>query len=174
MDYIRYIDAVATVGLVALMPHNAFFNAVFSFLSLPYQSLIIWIAIALIFIMFEEYRNKKFIYYLAAAVAATFVTTFVLKELFMRHRPALTSIMIGFTCPKDYGFPSGHSSVAFAAALVFSVFDKKRSVFYFFIALLIAYSRIYLGCHYFLDVVGGAALGLGISAALFGVKKKLQ
>ncbi|EKE14348.1 MAG: hypothetical protein ACD_12C00559G0006, partial [uncultured bacterium] len=52
---------------------------------------------------------------------------------------------------------------AFAAATVLAYFDKKRRWFYYSAALLISYSRIYLGCHYFFDVIIGALIGFLIS-----------
>ena len=58
------------------------------------------------------------------------------------------------------------SATAFAAATVLSFFDKKRRWFYYTVAMLISYSRIYLGCHYFFDVIVGAIIGYIISQLL--------
>lgn len=59
-------------------------------------------------------------------------------------------------------FPSGHTTSAFALATLFclhSTSNKQAGLGYFFIALMVGYSRIYLGQHFLQDVVAGAVLG---------------
>lgn len=72
----------------------------------------------------------------------------------------------------NYGFPSGHVSVAAAFLLSVGVFYRARPVA--LLALLwtplMAFSRMYLGRHFLADVLGGAALGVfavGASVLLF-------
>jgi undecaprenyl-diphosphatase len=62
--------------------------------------------------------------------------------------------------PLTYSFPSGHAAGSFAAAATLAhVWAPGRAVFWG-LAALIAFSRIYAGVHYPLDVLGGALLGL--------------
>jgi undecaprenyl-diphosphatase len=105
-------------------------------------------------------QDKKFIFIFSASFLLTFLLSdIVLKNIFMRFRPLLGSI----SCPHDFSFPSTHAATAFAAATILAYFDKKRCWFYYIVAILISYSRIYLGCHYFFDVLVGGLLGLIIS-----------
>jgi undecaprenyl-diphosphatase len=90
-----------------------------------------------------------------------------LKNFFNRQRPISTN-----HCPTDFSFPSGHAATAFSAATVLTFFDKKRRFFYSTIALLIAYSRLYLSCHYFFDVLGGGVLGIIIGKLILNMMKK--
>ncbi|MEK7096731.1 MAG: phosphatase PAP2 family protein, partial [Patescibacteria group bacterium] len=76
---------------------------------------------------------------------------------------------LGSLCPKDFSFPSTHAATAFVAAEILAYFNKKRKWFYFAVAILISYSRIYLGCHYFFDVVFGAIIGWLVSQSLLFV-----
>jgi membrane-associated phospholipid phosphatase len=61
----------------------------------------------------------------------------------------------------SYSFPSGHTTSAFSMFLLFSLFVKNRflSFLFFVMALLVGYSRMYLGQHFFADVYGGAIIG---------------
>jgi membrane-associated phospholipid phosphatase len=66
-------------------------------------------------------------------------------------------------------FPSGHTTTAFALFSMLAFHSRKYSlqIFYFLAALLVGYSRIYLGQHFFKDVYAGALLGYGCSLVIF-------
>lgn len=62
------------------------------------------------------------------------------------------------------GFVSGHSTVAFACAAVLSPYLPRRwRVVAYGLATMVGFSRVVVGAHLPLDVVGGAALGLGLA-----------
>jgi len=56
----------------------------------------------------------------------------------------------------DYSFPSDHASFAIAAAFLLHGFSGRGAAFVV-AALVIAFSRVYLGTHYVSDILGGAA-----------------
>jgi undecaprenyl-diphosphatase len=68
--------------------------------------------------------------------------------------------------PTDASFPSGHAATSFAAATVLSFAWPRWAPAFFLLALAIGFSRVYVGVHYPLDIVGGALLGIGVAIAL--------
>jgi undecaprenyl-diphosphatase len=68
--------------------------------------------------------------------------------------------------PHSGAFPSGHSATAFACATVLAWAAPRLAVPAFLLAAAIAWSRVYVGVHWPLDVLGGAALGVLVSTAL--------
>lgn len=173
-------DYAVTQFFLNLIPHNILFNSFFSFLSLKGSFIFIWLLVMLIVLILEERKNpgitkhdKKFIIVFSVSFLLTyFLSDFILKNIFQRVRPFLDTkyfILNTFSCPHDFSFPSVHAATAFAAATVLTYFDKKRRWFYYIVAILISYSRIYLGCHYFFDVIVGAVVGLIISQLLLSV-----
>ncbi|NTU73532.1 phosphatase PAP2 family protein [Candidatus Roizmanbacteria bacterium] len=157
------LDTTLTSFINVLIPHNAFFNSVFAFLSISNRDFPLWIAIAVVLFLMEEKHNKKFFLYFLVAFSTTFLlVNIVMKNVVQRARPAVP-ITSTYHCPKDYSFPSTHAASAFATATILAAFDPKRRAYYFIFAGLVALSRIYLYCHFFLDVLAGGAIGTAIS-----------
>ena len=81
------------------------------------------------------------------------------------HEPELDGMvrLVKDSCGGRFGYFSAHAANSFGLASYFAVFwGRKRQVwaaFLLFWALLVAYSRIYLGVHYPLDVLSGALAG---------------
>lgn len=181
VEQILRFDFIITELINNILPHNQFFDAVFSFFSIWGVNTVFWILLAAIWIFFAERKSPGFqkkdrqfiICFTLSILTTAFLVNIVLKNVIKRPRPVLTSFnqlgrrslgeggfqLISTNCPSDYSFPSGHAATAFAATAVLSAFDKKRKYFYYFIAFLVALSRIYLGCHYSLDIATGSILG---------------
>jgi membrane-associated phospholipid phosphatase len=91
------------------------------------------------------------------------------KQLVQRERPGATvpdAILRGVP-HNGLSFVSGHAIITFAVAgLLALVLPRRWAVVAFVLATLNAVARVYLGAHNPLDVVGGAAVGLGIAAVL--------
>lgn len=114
----------------------------------------------------DEIRSLVFV---ALAVAAGDLAAMELKTLVARVRPchALEGVRLLVGCGGSYSFPSGHATNIFAAMVLLSLKYRKYSPAFLAVALMIAYSRVYVGVHYPLDVLGGAVLGSAFGAAFY-------
>lgn len=134
----------------------------------------VWIPLYLLIIGLIVYihRKKAIIYVLClilSVVAADQLTSRLMKPGFARYRPCHEPALSGQVltpgkCGGKYGFASSHAANTFAvAAFMFFLFrDRHRyRTILFFWAAIISYSRIYLGVHYPLDILTGAAVGIG-------------
>jgi undecaprenyl-diphosphatase len=90
----------------------------------------------------------------------------ILKSLVDRPRPChmLANVRLLVDCGGGMSFPSSHAVNHFAAALVLSYFIPRGTWWFFGYACVIAFSRVYVGVHYPLDVLGGAVVGLACGA----------
>ncbi len=110
--------------------------------------------------------DKKQVLRAAVALVLAFFLTDVLKIVVARPRPEEAVNGWFFNTPADvYSFPSKHASISFALAT--STIPHKRALGLIAgaFAVLISISRIYLGAHYWTDVIAGAILGIAISYA---------
>lgn len=102
-----------------------------------------------------------------AVVAADKITSGFMKPYFVRlrpcHDPTINTVMHHVTdCGGLYGFASSHASTSFALAVAwFGLLRNKvpQMAFLFVWALVYAYSRIYVGVHYPLDILVGGLVG---------------
>lgn len=95
----------------------------------------------------------------------------VVKPLVGRARPAplATAVLRDLPpMPLTSSFPSGHATATFGAAVSVSRMWPHTRIVWWTLAVLIASSRVYLGHHYPIDVVGGALLGVGIAFWVLG------
>lgn len=116
--------------------------------------------------------KKKYIYrYVVSFVAFTGII-WLLKQIIQRPRPFLDLDIVGLI-PSEigYSFPSGHASFAFfSLAFVWGLFPRFKWI-WLIIVILVSLARVYVGVHYFSDIIGGALLGLFLGVFFF--KQKL-
>lgn len=90
----------------------------------------------------------------------------VIKAMVGRGRPGaiMDDVILGFDVPiAEVGFPSGHAVLAFTlVAAFFPYLGRKGRVMAVAVAVLVAMTRVYVGAHLPLDVIGGAGFGVAI------------
>ena len=110
----------------------------------------------------------------ATAVLLGWVAAKLVKEAVERGRPGdlLDGVHVRESGVHGYGYVSGHSAIAFAAATALTPLLPGRWRYVpFVLAVVVGSARIYYGAHLPLDVVGGAGLGILcglVATAAFG------
>jgi membrane-associated phospholipid phosphatase len=111
------------------------------------------------------------------SLTISFGTTYALKRIINRERPAITYPFIQpAIIETDASFPSGHTTSAFASATSLSLACRKWYVIVpaYTWASTVAYSRLHLGVHYPSDVLAGAIIGSGSAWLTYKANRWLQ
>lgn len=162
---------------IYMLPHPLLVDIIFNFFSLRGVFAVIWLVGLILFLKYHEHEGKFSKLLFVGLLSTTILINFIIKNIIDRPRPLSLSpyvasavdsipfLFISHTYPSDYAFPSGHASLAFCAAFIFAHFYKKQSVYFYSVAAIVAFSRVYLGFHYVSDIFFGALFGLFIGWA---------
>ncbi|MCO7136718.1 phosphatase PAP2 family protein [[Clostridium] leptum] len=151
-----------------------FLDTVLPFITKLGNGGILWIVCTVVFLMIPKTRRIG----LAMAVSLALEViccNIILKPLVARIRPCDidTAVQLLVNRPTDFSFPSGHAGASFAAVSVL-YFEKKRLwIPAGVIAVLIAFSRLYLYVHYPSDVLAGAMIGIMLGWVAVFVTNKI-
>lgn len=141
-----------------------------------FASSIIVILITICVIIF--FKNRKYGLFMTLNLIIITIFQYALKYLFARTRP----VEINLIEESGYSFPSGHSltAMAFYGFIIYLVYTsslnkKSKSIFITLFSLLIlvvGFSRIYLGVHFFTDVVGAFCFSLAFLIIYISIIKE--
>lgn len=140
--------------------HNPTMDKLMVFITKLGNGGLVWILISIILIAIPKYR-KVGVMAICALILTTILGEVILKNILQRERPFTTVLdfELLIKAPSSYSFPSGHTGSSFAVTGILGSKFKKSRIYIYFVAMIIAFSRLYLYVHYPSDVLAGVILG---------------
>ena len=138
---------------------NAVFTTFFTFIT--NQKILLFILFLILLILFIRKDTRKLAWKTLIAFGICFMVFTLLKLVFQRPRPFATNTQLIplIKRPNDYSFPSGHTACIFVCAfMIHDKLPKKYTLPILIFAILVAFSRLYVGVHYPTDVLAGIVL----------------
>jgi len=151
--------------------NNILFNYFFSFSVYPsvawffvFVSNILIYLFILFAIFYPLYKKRDYIYaiFVGGTGAFTYIVSFIIKHIFKIPRPFITNHITPLVLESSYSFPSSHVTVITALTVIVWKMNRKWGVVFAIFTVLIALSRMILGVHYPVDVLGGMIIGIFI------------
>ncbi len=150
--------------------NNILFLSIFSLSLFPFiawlsvfiSNILIYIFIIIAILTPLLKKNRDYIY--AILVGGTglagWVVSYIIKNIFMIPRPFMINQIVPLVLESGYSFPSSHVTVISALSVVIWKINHKLGYLFFIFTILVMFSRIIIGVHYPVDVVGGLIFGV--------------
>ncbi|MHC0038085.1 undecaprenyl-diphosphatase [Pseudoneobacillus sp. C159] len=140
------------------------------------QNALFIFAFILLFMWF--FGNEKYKYtvvYAALTGALSLFINFLIGQIYFEPRPFVTHhVNMLISHAADASFPSDHTTGAFSLAFAILLRHRKIGFMTVLIAALTGFSRIYVGHHYPLDVLGSILVALSVSLIVFKASRLLR
>ncbi len=135
----------------------------------------VWAPLYLIvcFFIVRKYKMQSLVLFvfLALCILLCDQLSTVIKQSFQRPRPciALSNIHVLENCTRGFSFISNHAANVFGFAMFTTFLFSSRAyrISIFAWAAVVSYSRIYVGKHYPLDIIGGAIFGMLVAVVCY-------
>ena len=123
-----------------------------------------YVLVTIAFLILIFVKNKKVGWFVSLNLILSYLLNEILKRIFRRNRPLFTHLVK----ESGFSFPSGHAMVSFCfyGLIIFLIHRSKLKYKKYYegllsiLILIIGSTRIYLGVHYFSDIIAGFGFGL--------------
>ena len=150
---------------------NPYTDVFFLWITIFMSVLVLFILVTTLFLIQE--KKKEWIFPMWLSFGLAVLISYAIKFIVQRPRPT-DDLFYQVFSSLNYSFPSMHAMVVFSVIpLVMKELDAIK-YWWFGIAILIAFSRLYFSYHYLSDVVFGAFVGIVIGTLVIYLEKKYK
>ncbi len=137
------------------------------------KSFIVVLPLILIYMLLRKDKN---LFSFAFAVVALYLIGDAIKLIVKEPRPCNVADLAWINnigCEASYSFPSNHATVL-TGLLVFMKRYKYLRILYLIWLLLVLFGRVYLGLHYFTDIIAGVLISIAIVAVIYSYRRAIN
>lgn len=168
LNYINQLDQWLILQIGTF--HTDILDSIMIFLTHMWDRGFLWFFLTIFLILCARYRSIGYVILIWLSTDIL-LGEGILKHIFNRPRPfqELSSIVLKIPEPITSSFPSGHTSISWCFAILFTYFFWRQSqwsvIVIWILAIGVMLSRLYLQVHYSTDIIAGICVGI-ISSVL--------
>jgi undecaprenyl-diphosphatase len=137
----------------------------------------VWATLIVILSLSKKQPHRRAAFYLVVSIVSLIALGDAAKFFLFRSRPSIVLPNANYLLPPelDSSFPSGHSLVVSGCAtVVWFTLNRKIASALTLEAMLVSFSRLYVGAHFPMDVIGGVFFGVAIGAGVMAFQHYLD
>lgn len=168
-EIVRYVSEI----------RHGFLDEFFLGITFLSSKVIIFFVLTSLLFFVSKGDKRRWIVPLWLTLLLSGLVSFILKFSIQRPRPFQAGIVSVMPLLEkasyfiwNFSFPSSHAMIAFCAVPILSREFPKFKYFWILFAVLVSFSRIYLGLHYLSDVIAGGLIGYLIGAIIVKVEEE--
>jgi len=156
---------------------NFFHTPILNYIAIVLSSVteygIFWYVLLLVILCINRKKNLKIFIFGLATLAANLGIVRIVNQFWVRQRPyqALDSVVRLGTMWQNNSFPSGHVLSCFAVSTYLFFVYPKLGKWLLLMSFAVAWSRVYSGMHYPLDVFASFLLGILLGCVVYRIDK---
>lgn len=155
---------------------NVILDTVMIFFSkyVPYIFMVVLVMVFISGVMSKNLDYRKMAVNTFFISVINLILSFIIGNIYYINRPFVNNkVNLLFSHVKDASFPSDHAMGTMSIALGFNKYNKLLSIVLTVLSLIVGFSRIYVGQHYPMDVIG-AYIIVFLTSYLYNVKLKIR
>jgi membrane-associated phospholipid phosphatase len=177
-----YSAIVEDDKMIYLQVNNPHFDPLNQIMLLfsQYGREVAWTLTGVLLFLFGGWTGRKTAIIMAITMLILIPSGTIAKETVGRERPAMPEAELLMAPDSGYSFPSGHAVIASSGAAIMLALYRGSyrklavSIGLAVEAVLVCFSRVYVGDHYPLDITGGILLGVGVAFIFISITKRAE
>ncbi len=119
------------------------------------------IAFAIYFILQSKEIRKHILILSSIYLPTTYIVAKISSFIYFDPRPFIINHFVPLIShTNDNGFPSDHMLLTSAIASILFIYNKKLGIIFWIVAIMIGLSRVFVGVHHFIDIIGSAIISI--------------
>lgn len=153
---------------------NDIFNLIFIFCA-KYLSLIVVVIALIWFLTQPRLRKKEILIFICLCLPLIYGISVIAGHLYYNSRPfVLGNFKPLIPHSADNGFPSHHTLLVSAISAIIFSFSRRISLLLWVLTLFVGFSRVYVGVHHIVDVIGSILISISSAALVYFLMKYLR
>ena len=120
-------------------------------------------------------KQKSMVIFACITLPITYLISFIASHLYYNPRPFISEHIVPLITHKDNnGFPSDHTLLSAAIAVIILYANRTWGLILFALAVIVGVSRVYVGVHHLVDIIASLVIAILGGCLAWFFRSRLQ